>query len=202
MVRRPNRRFAEVGPGRAKVKRMQGRTALKSLRLLVVVAVAGLAAMGCSRKITVCPIPAILNDTANVTFFRPGTTPDLSNELYSVSLDQAETDCVYNNSTQVVRASLDLTFRATRAPSSVGASYSVPYFVVVHEGARIYAKHAYTLNFTFAPGAAMSVIKHAPNQTRIKIDNGKLPWNYQLLAGFQMTDQQIAYNKAKNRYQQ
>jgi len=181
---------------------MQGRTALKSLRLLVVVAVAGLAAMGCSRKITVCPIPAILNDTANVTFFRPGTTPDLSNELYSVSLDQAETDCVYNNSTQVVRASLDLTFRATRAPSSAAASYSVPYFVVVHEGARIYAKHAYTLNFTFAPGAAMSVIKEAPNQTRIKIDNGKLPWNYQLLVGFQMTDQQIAYTKAKNRYQQ
>jgi hypothetical protein len=48
----------------------------------------------------------------------------------------------------------------------------------------------------------MSVIKHAPKQTRIKIDNGKLPWNYQLLVGFQMTDQQIAYNKAKNRYQQ
>ena len=88
------------------------------------------------------------------------------------------------------------------APSSTAASYSVPYFVVVHEGARIYAKHAYTLDFSFAPGAAMSVIKHAPNQTRIKIDNGKLPWNYQLLVGFQMTDQQIAYNKAKNRYQQ
>ena len=172
-------------------------------RLAPLLALAGAVALaGCSTAIQVCPVPAILADTATYTAFRPGTTPDLANELYSVSLDQATTDCVYNNSTQVVRASLDLTFRATRAPSSVGASYSVPYFVVVHEGARIYAKHAYTLNFTFAPGAAMSVIKHAPNQTRIKIDNGKLPWNYQLLAGFQMTDQQIAYNKAKNRYQQ
>ncbi len=192
----------EVGPGRAKVKRMQGRTALKSLRTLSLLALFAVPLLGCSQKITVCPIPAILNDTAQVTIFRPGTTPDLANELYTVSLDRAEADCVYNNSTQIVRASLDLTFRAIRAPSTAGASYSVPYFVVVHEGSRIYAKHAYTLDFSFAPGAAISVIKHAPNQTRIKIDNGKLPWNYQLLAGFQMTDQQIAYTKAKGRYQQ
>jgi hypothetical protein len=192
----------EVGPGRAKVKRMQGRTALKSFRPLVLFVLLAAPLLGCSQKITVCPIPAILNDTAQVTFFRPGTTPDLANELYTVSLDRAESDCVYNNSTQIVRASLDLTFRATRAPSTAGASYSVPYFVVVHEGARIYAKHAYTLNFSFAPGAATSVIKQAPNQTRIKIANGKLPWNYQLLAGFQMTDEQIAYTKAKSRYQQ
>jgi len=175
---------------------------LKSFRNLALLAVAAAMLTGCAQKITVCPIPAILNDTAQVTIFRPGTTPDLANELYTVSLDRAESDCVYNNSTQVVRASLDLTFRATRAPSTAAASYSVPYFVVVHEGARIYAKHAYTLNFSFAPGAATSVIKQAPNQTRIKIDNGKLPWNYQLLAGFQMTDEQIAYTKAKSRYQQ
>ncbi len=171
-----------------------------SLRPLALVALVALPLLGCSQKITVCPIPAILNDTANVTFFRPGTTPDLANELYSVSLDRAEADCVYNNSTQVVRASLDLTFRATRAPSSTSASYSVPYFVVVHEGSKIYAKHAYTLKFSFAPGAATSTIKEAPNQTRIKIDNGKLPWNYQLLAGFQLTPEQIEYNKKKGRY--
>lgn len=175
---------------------------MKSFRPLALFALLSVPLLGCSQKITVCPIPAILNDTATVTFFRPGTTPDLANELYTVSLDRAESDCVYNNSTQVVRASLDLTFRATRAPSTAAASYSVPYFVVVHEVARIYAKHAYTLNFSFAPGAATSVIKQAPNQTRIVIANGKLPWNYQLLAGFQMTDEQIAYNKAKSRYQQ
>ena len=49
-------------------------------------------------------------------------------------------------------------------------------------------------------GAATSTIKEAPNQTRIKIDNGKLPWNYQLLAGFQLTPEQIEYNKKKGRY--
>ena len=32
------------------------------------------------------------------------------------------------------------------------------------------------------------------------IGNGNLPLNYQLLAGFQMTPEQIAYNKTRGRY--
>src|SRR3954464_4433518 len=94
--------------------------------------------LGCSSKILNCPVPAILADTQSVTIFRPGTTPDLANELFTVSLINAEGDCTYNTKDALVTASLALTFRATRAPSSERASYSVPYFVAVHEGARIY----------------------------------------------------------------
>jgi hypothetical protein len=35
---------------------------------------------------------------------------------------------------------------------------------------------------------------------QIKISNGKLPWNYQQLAGFQMTAAQIDYNQTRSRY--
>ena len=31
----------------------------------------------CSTAILNCPVPAILADTQSVTFFRPGTSPDL-----------------------------------------------------------------------------------------------------------------------------
>lgn len=172
---------------------------LRPTRLALLAALV-LPLLGCAQKITVCPIPAILVDTSTITIFRPGTTPDLANELYSVRLISAEADCVYNNSTSIVRASMDLTFKATRAPSSEGATYTVPYFVAVHEGAKIFAKRVYNLRFSFAPGAATATIKQAPEQTRILIQNGKLPWNYQLLSGFQMTPEQIEYNQKKARY--
>lgn len=159
-----------------------------------------LALAGCSQKIVVCPIPAILADTSSVTVMRPGTQPDLANELYTVTMTGTEVDCVYNNTTQIVRASMDIAFRATRAPTDAAATYSVPYFVVVHEGNKIYAKRPYTLRFTFAPGAATATITQSQDDTRIRIENGKLPWNYQLLAGFQMTPEQIAYNSKKSRY--
>ena len=172
---------------------------LRPTRLALLAALV-LPLLGCAQKITVCPIPAILVDTSIITIFRPGTTPDLANELYSVRLVSAEADCVYNNSTSIVRASMDLTFKATRAPSSEGATYTVPYFVAVHEGSKIFAKRTYNLRFSFAPGAATATIKQAPEQTRILIQNGKLPWNYQLLSGFQMTPEQIEYNQKKARY--
>ena len=58
--------------------------------------------LGCSTKIVICPVPAILADTQSVTFFRPGTAPDMANELYTVSLVDAQGDCTYNASQNLV----------------------------------------------------------------------------------------------------
>jgi hypothetical protein len=70
----------------------------------------------------------------------------------------------------------------------------------VHDGAKLYSKHIYNLRFSFAPGAAVAVIKQSPDDTSILLENGKLPWNYQLLSGFQLTAAQIEYNAKKGRY--
>jgi hypothetical protein len=156
--------------------------------------------MGCSTKILICPVPAILADTQSVTIFRSGTTPDLANELYTVSLINAQGDCTYSTRNSLVHASLELTFRATRNPTSEAVTYSVPYFVAIHEGAKIYAKRLYTLRFTFAPGASVVTIKQSPDDIELQVSNGKLPWNYQQMAGFQMTPAQIDYTKNRSRY--
>jgi hypothetical protein len=185
------------GPSQALKERIAGMNA----RLFRLVPLGALLFMlGCSQRITVCPVPAILADTQSVTYFRPGTTPDLANELFTVSLINAEGDCTYNTKENLVTASLELTFRATRAPSREAATYSVPYFVAVNENAKIYTKHLYTLKFTFAPGAATAVIKQSPSDLRLHVSNGKLPWNYQEMAGFQMTPAQIDYAKNRSRY--
>ena len=103
-------------------------------------------------------------------------------------------------SQNLVKASLDLTFRATRAPQAQAATYSVPYFVAVTENAKIYNKRLLYLKFTFAPGAATAVINQSPDDIELHVSNGKLPWNYEELAGFQMTPEQIAYARNRSRY--
>src|SRR6201996_6288179 len=129
MVRRPRDGFAEVGPGRIKVKRpaisgARGKIALMSFRRLrqglsrLAPLGALLLVLGCTQKITVCPVPAILADTQSVTFFKPGTAPDLANELFTVSLTNAQGDCTYDTHSALVKSSIDLTFRATRAPTN------------------------------------------------------------------------------------
>lgn len=156
--------------------------------------------LGCTTKISVCPVPAILADTQSVTIFRPGTTPDMANELYTVSLINAQGDCTYNSSKNLVKASLDLTFRATRAVQDTAATYTVPYFVAVTENAKIYNKRILYLKVYFAPGAATATITQAPEDIELHVSNGKLPWNYEELAGFQMTPEQIEYAKSRSRY--
>jgi hypothetical protein len=211
MVRRPNRRFGEVGPGRVKVKRHPVLAPKERAALMNLIALrlglfrlaplgALLLVLGCTQKISICPVPAILADTQSVTIFRPGTTPDLANELFTVSLINATGDCTYNTHSNLVHATLDLTFRATRAPTSEAATYSLPYFVVVHENAKIFVKRLYTLKFTFAPGAAVTTITQSPDELELAISNGKLPWNYQEMTGFQMTAAQIEYNQTRGRY--
>src|SRR6516225_3255093 len=178
---RPRGGAGEVGPGRAKVKHAQGMTVLMrfSLSRLALAGALLLPLLGCSTKISVCPVPAILADTQSVTYFRPGTNPDMANELYTVSLVNAEGDCTYNTRQNLVKASLDLTFRATRAPQASSATYSVPYFVVVSENAKIYTKRLLHLKFTFAPGAATATINQSPDDIELHVSNGKLPWNYE-----------------------
>ena len=207
MVRRPNRAFEKSGRGGVKVKRRpvfgaaKERTALMNSRLFRLVPLAALLlVMGCTTKISVCPVPAILADPQSVTMFRPGTVPDLANELYTVSLLNAEGDCTFCTKNSLVHASLDLTFRATRVPTKEAATYTVPYFVVVHEKDKIFTKHLYRLRFTFAPGATAVTIKQSPDELVLHVSNGKLPWNYQQMAGFQMTPAQIEYNRTRGRY--
>ena len=156
--------------------------------------------MGCSSKIVICPVPAILADTKQLTIFRPGTAPDMANELYTVAVIDAQGDCTYSTRDGMVHSSLELTFVAARTPTAEAASYSVPYFVAVHENARVFTKRLYTLRFTFAPGAAVATIKQAPDDVDIKLANGKLPWNYQMMAGFQMTTAHIENTKTTARY--
>ena len=156
--------------------------------------------MGCSSKIVICPVPAILADTKQLTVFRPGTPPDLANELYTVALTDAQGDCTYSTRDGMVHSSLELTFIAARTPTAETVSYSVPYYVAIHENEKVFVKRLYTLRFSFAPGAAVATIKQAPDDVDIKLANGKLPWNYQMMAGFQMTPAQIEYTKTRARY--
>ncbi len=172
---------------------------LRFLRLAAALA-APLLLLGCGTAIQICPVPVILADAATMTVFRPGTQPDLANEAFTVSLIDAQSSCTYAKREGTTTSSLDLTFRATRPPSGDGATYSVTYFVAVQENAKLYDKKNYTLRFSFAPGATTATIKQSPDSTDIKIANSKLPWNYQLMSGLQVTPEQIEYNKKMGRY--
>ncbi len=149
-----------------------------------------------------CPPAAVLADASYMVVMRPGAPEDLSGEAYSVQMTEAATECSLDRKRGETDSSLSLSFRAVRAPSADGATYSVPYFVAVTMADRVVHKSLYTVRFSFAPGASTAVFNVSPDNKKIKLGNGRLPWNYQLTAGLQLTEAQMAYAKKLGRYAQ
>jgi hypothetical protein len=151
---------------------------------------------GCLNRVRPpCPSTAILADTAVFTQFRPGAPADPSGVQYTAALTSVSTRCDVDDKQGQTDSRLDLEFRATRAPSADAASYKVPYFVAVTQGNRIIDKKMYSINFDFAPGAATATASDTVDHTLIALETGHPPTDYQLLAGFQISDAQRAYQQ-------
>jgi len=160
-----------------------------------------LALTGCNTaNVNNCPVAVILADAGQMAVFRQGASQDLSGEAYRVLLTGARTGCDINKKTGETSSSLHLEFRATRAPSADGAQYSVPYFVAVTRGDQLIEKRILTVRFNFAPGASTATFEESPDDFDVHMENGHFPYEYQLMAGFQMTPAQVDYNKKMGRF--
>ncbi len=156
---------------------------------------------GCNTaKVNNCPIAVVLADTAQMAIFRPGAPQELSGEAYRVLLTGATTSCDINKKTGETGSTLTLTFRATRAPSADGAHYTVPYFAAITQGDQLIEKRILNVSFDFAPGTSTATFSESPDDFTIMVPTGHQPFEYQLLAGLQMTPAQVAYTKTTGRY--
>ena len=160
-----------------------------------------LALAGCnSAKVNLCPVAVVLADAAQIPVFRPGAAEDLSGESYRVALTGASTSCDTNKKTGETNSTLTLQFRATRAPSTDAAHYTVPYFIALTRGDQLIAKRILNVSFDFAAGASTTTFSESPDDFDIQVENGHQPYEYELMAGFQMTPAQVDYNKKMGRY--
>ncbi|HWF63858.1 MAG TPA: hypothetical protein VN685_04525 [Rhizomicrobium sp.] len=163
--------------------------------------IALLALSGCNTdKVSNCPVAVILADASQLTVFRPGAPQDLAGEAYRVALVDISTDCSINKKTGETNSSYRVNFRATRAPSAEAAHYTVPYFVAVTQGDRLLEKRILQVSFDFRPGDSVATFSESPDDFDIHAENGHLPIEYELMAGFQMTPAEIEYNKKMGRY--
>jgi hypothetical protein len=166
---------------------------------------AGLAALlflaGCTtQKIGICPGSAILADTATERVMRPGAPQDLSGVLAVASITDVNSTCVFDRAKGVTLSSVDIDFRATRTPTADAVSYTLDYFVTVNSAERVLSKKLYKVRFDFAPGAALATASQSPDRVEVDLERGHLPNDYQVLVGFQLTPEQLAFNRKMGRY--
>ena len=165
-----------------------------------ILSTAWLAGCGSDTKVVNCPSAAALAPTSTLTAFEPGAPKDPADALYTVGVVNVTTDCNFDSDAGTTESTLELTFRAKRKDAGKAATYKVPYFVAVTEGTRILSKRIFWVNFDFSSGESTTEFHDSVGSTVINLENGKKPYDYELLAGLQLTHDQLEYNKSIGRY--
>jgi hypothetical protein len=148
-----------------------------------------------------CPTITGITDASVAIVFRPGSVPDPANVLYTIELTRVKSHCDIDKKEHSSDASLEISFRATRAPSGAEAHVTVPYFVAVTEGSeRILKKQNYSVVVDFVPGQTTATVTDAVASAHLRTAKDKHPYDYQILVGLQLSKAQLDYNRQIGHY--
>jgi hypothetical protein len=147
-----------------------------------------------------CPVVNVLANTAQRTIFKKGMEGDPSGELYTVEVTGAADHCDFDKDEGTTNTTVDVTFRATRAPSGDAVNATVPYYVVsVMNGNNVLQKKIVAASFTFQPGEASTTFTATYTSLLTHLETGKKPYEYGVLVGIQLTREELDYANKRQR---
>jgi hypothetical protein len=174
----------------------------RKLAALMLAGACVLALGGCQTKAekAACPVANVLANTAELFVFKHGMEGDPAGELYHVEITGVNLSCDFDREEGTTNSDIDVQFKATRAPTGDEAHYTVPYFVAsVLNGADVQDKKILATPFDFAPGEATVTFTANVSSFLTKFANGKKPYEYGILAGIQLTREQLDYSNKRRR---
>ncbi len=140
-----------------------------------------------------CPRVAILQDAATVTVFTEPGALDLTDVLARGALSNIRGGCEYFD--DEVEIDFDVTLSAERGPALEASQFSFDYFVTIltPEGA-VYAKEVFRTPVAFPSGVFRAGSLESLSQT-IPLESGADARGFSILIGFQLTEDQVEYNR-------
>lgn len=141
-----------------------------------------------------CPPAAVLVPTSQMSVFKPNMQADPAGLIYRVHVESVKTNCTFDPDNGTTDSELQVMFKATRPPNASQVTYKVPYYVAVSQGERILTKKQFWVEFTFNAGETEADFKDHVASTFITLENGKKPYDYEILVGLQLTHDQLDYN--------
>lgn len=142
---------------------------------------------------TGCPNVSVLAGAESVTQFGPGGGTSPSNVTARGLIGDFEGECTYSENSVVVE--LDLPIIGATGPAG-GAAAAYEYFVAVLSPTnRVLGKEVFVTTVDFGDTGNGAVLEEL--EQVIPLPNGAATGNrYSILVGFQLTPQQLQYNRA------
>lgn len=140
-----------------------------------------------------CPKVGVLADAAKLVNFA-GSESSMSEIVYRAEIVNAAATCDIDDDR--VDLALAIQVHAVRDAAGGAAIYPARYFVaVVDKDERILAKKVFDLAIAFEGAQAQRVLRDSIDEIRIPIENEEAAGTYQVLVGFELTPDQVIYNR-------
>lgn len=140
-----------------------------------------------------CPRVGIVRDAASATTFRPGPGRDATDVQARAEILDYRGNCSYDRDGSL-DVELDVAIGAERGPALAGERLPVDYFVAIVDGAQnVLAREAFRVDIDFAGQRAASAVDQLGQ--RIPLPRGVDGRNYEILVGFVLSADQLAWNR-------
>ncbi|MCW9001551.1 MAG: hypothetical protein OQJ87_02405 [Rhodospirillales bacterium] len=147
-----------------------------------------------------CPRVAVLADAATVTRFTPGPGRDLADVTYEGVIRDLKGECAYDVDRKTKEGTLSVKIaveiEALRGPANRGDPAVFPYFIsVVTPDQRVLNKKEFSVSVPFPDNRTRATIIDLPIDLVFPISKDLGAKSYEIFAGFQLTREEIEYNR-------
>jgi hypothetical protein len=145
-----------------------------------------------------CPRPAVAEDAGRLTRFA-GDSRDPSNILFDAVVSDITGNCGYDKDGNIVQVDMQVQFTATRGPANKDERGPFNYFVAIaRTDGTILKRDAFDGLFEF-PGNKTQVQFADELEETIPLKEGERGTNYVVLVGFEMSREELDYNRQQAR---
>ncbi len=147
-----------------------------------------------------CPTIGIVEDLRSLSQFQTAGNPTDGNVISSVTLSGLKAKCVHNEDT--VAIDMNLRFDGKLGPKATAWSdkaphFAYPYFVAITApDGSIMGKEIFAATLDYSAGSELTMREESLRQV-IPLKETADAASYKLLIGFQLTPDELAYNRAK-----
>jgi len=150
-----------------------------------------------------CPRPSLLGDAADLDIYRPGASAegphDVTDLVLNARIVGVGGNCREGDTKDKLAATVNVAVQLNRGPAMQGRETDVPVFIAVTEGETILDKRVYQMHVTFPSNVDRLTLGTGDIDMILPIGPKKSGAAYSIIAGFQLTPDQLAQNRRSRR---
>jgi hypothetical protein len=168
--------------------------------LLVAVPLVALASCGPDKDVfaPACPQPRFVQPLSDLVRFRPGGGQDITDLVLQGRMQQVTGKCEYGDKKTELLTTVTVFIDLQRGIAMPGRHAEVPIFVAVTENGEIRDKKIYNLQVDFPSNIERSSVASPEIDMTLPISPTKSGAAYGIVAGFQLTPEEIAINRQRS----